>query len=71
MSIDLRECVRGQKLLSKHGMILTYVGPLAETDYYDHEVRYPDGARGTRTHDGLTYRFSRLETDHDIVEILD
>lgn len=70
MSIDLRECVKGQKLLSKHGMVLTYVGPLPDNDYYDHEVRYPGGGRGSRTHDGLTFKSNRMDSDHDIVEIL-
>ena len=71
-NIDLRNCVPGQKLRSKHGWILTYVKPLAEGEYYDHEVKYHDGSVGTRIHDGHTYRkiSSRLDADHDIVEIL-
>ena len=72
-NIDLRNCVPGQKLRSKHGWILTYVRPLdASEDYYDHMVMYHDGAFGTRIHDGHTYRNpdKRLEADHDIVEIL-
>jgi hypothetical protein len=74
MSVDLRKCVTGQKLLSKHGWILTYVKPLdPKKDYYDHEVRYPDGSPGTRTNDGFVFKNkkSRLPEDHDIVEILD
>ena len=70
--IDLRTCKPGQKLRSKHGMILTYVGPLPEDAYYDHRVLYSDGGAGTRTHDGYVFREigSRLPADHDIVEIL-
>jgi hypothetical protein len=67
--VDLRTCKEGDKLVSKHGMILTYVKPLPEEDYMDHEVAYPDGGRGTRTHDGRTYRNRPLPIDHDIVEI--
>ncbi len=67
--VDLRTCKEGDKLLSKHGMVLTYVKPLPKEDYMDHEVAYPDGARGTRTHEGWTYRQRPLPEDHDIVEI--
>lgn len=71
--IDLRKCKPGDKLRSKHGEILTYIGPLPEDDYYDHEVLYANGAKGTRIHDGHVYRNPprRLPEDHDIVEILE
>lgn len=71
-TIDLRTCQPGQPLRSKHGMILTYVRPLEESNYYQHEVQYPNGAMGTRIHDGHVYKNpdKRLEADHDIVEIL-
>ena len=71
-NIDLRNCVPGQKLRSKHGLILTYVKPLEAGNYYDHEVEYPNGSFGTRIHDGHVCRNpeKRLEADHDIVEIL-
>lgn len=80
MPIDLRTCVPGQKLKSKHGLILTYVENISrklgepETiiNYYEHTVKYPDGSFGTRIHDGHVYRNEdkRLPEDHDIVEIL-
>lgn len=70
MSVDLRTCKKGDKLVSKHGLILTYVRPLPENDYMDHEVKYPNGGSGTRTHDGFVSRKKRMETDHDIVEII-
>jgi len=70
MTVDLRTCKQGQKLVSSHGMILTYDKPLPEDDYYDHSVFYPNGLLGKRCHDGYTFRNNRLETDHDIVEIL-
>ncbi len=78
--IDLRTCKPGDKLLSKHGAILTYVGPnpYGSVVQYPHMVQYPDtkefGHRsfGTRTHDGfiMVNASKRLESDHDIVEIL-
>lgn len=70
--MDLSNCVPGQKLRSKHGMILTYVGPFIGHGPYQHEIRYPDGSHGSRMNDGFTYHNpnARLPEDHDIVEIL-
>lgn len=70
--VDLRKCKPGDKLKSKHGLILTYIQRLPEDAYYDHEVAYPDGSRGARTHTGYVYRNidKRLPEDHDIIEIL-
>lgn len=72
MSVDLRNCVKGDKLISKHGMVLEYVGVTPTGHYYDHFVQYPDGSKGSRTNDGSTYRnlSARLETDHDIVKVV-
>jgi hypothetical protein len=75
MKIDLNTCKEGDILISKHGTKLTYVKKLnPNVDYYDHEVRYKDKmrGRGTRTNDGFVMRdeSSRLETDHDIIEII-
>lgn len=75
MSVDLRDCKPGDKLISKHGLMLTYVRALPEGDYMDHEVKYPNispykGSMGTRTHEGFVFRRNRLEEDHDIVEIV-
>jgi len=70
MSIDLRNCKKGDILISKHGLELTYVKPLDKGAYMDHEVKYPNDSHGTRTHDGFVYRTNRLETDHDIVKII-
>jgi len=72
MSIDLNTCKPGDKLLSKHGMILTYVekhSGVCSKDF-PHEVMYPDGSNGTRTDDGHVFNIKRLPEDHDIVEIL-
>jgi hypothetical protein len=72
MTVDLRTCKFGDKLKSQHGMILTYVKPLLNGNYYDHEVNYPNGSKGTRTNTGHVYHNAdrRLESDHDIVEII-
>ena len=72
MKVDLRTCKPGDKLLTKHGTILFYVGPLPKNNYYDHQIRYSNGGGGTRIHDGHVFRNAskRLESDEDIVEIL-
>ena len=70
-NVDLRNCKEGDKLLSRHGLVLTYLRPTEEGHYYDHWVQYPDGSLGTRIHDGHVFRKNRLpEYDHDIVQIL-
>lgn len=66
--VDLTKCKPGDKLRSKHGLVLTYVG--RNTGDYPHTVQYPDGSGGTRTDDGFTYRTKRMETDHDIIEVI-
>ncbi|HSE99797.1 MAG TPA: hypothetical protein VLA48_02785 [Nitrososphaeraceae archaeon] len=73
--IDLNTCKKGDILISKHGERLTYVRKLnPEIDYYDHEVSYNSEllGNGTRTNDGFVMRNenARLESDHDIVEII-
>ena len=71
-TIDLRTCKFGDILISKHGTKLTYIKPLPDDDYMDHEVSYNDPklGNGTRTHDGFVFRKKRLESDEDIVEII-
>lgn len=78
--IDLNACRPGQKLKSKHGLILTYVrkNDDASSSFFPHIVKYPNKApygpnsMGSRTDDGyvMSNPGSRLDTDHDIVEIL-
>lgn len=74
--IDLRTCRPGQKLRTKHGTILTYVGPTEPGNYYDHVIEYPkrenekNPGRGTRIHSGHVFRKNRLPEDEDVVEIL-
>lgn len=71
--VDLNTCEEGDTLISKHGTKLTYVRKLnPEIDYYDHEVKYENGSRGTRVNSGHAMKNAgrRLETDEDIVEII-
>jgi hypothetical protein len=80
-NIDLRNCKKGDILISSQGAKLEYVGPTPRRQYtyLDHVVRYiedktgasmGDSNYGTRTHDGHVYANNRVpEIDHDIVEI--
>jgi len=71
--VNLNTCKPGQRLVGKHGVILTYVRKLISGNTYPHEVKYPNGSYGTRTDDGFVFRnpSKRMEVDEDIVEILD
>jgi hypothetical protein len=77
--IDLRECVEGDILISVHGHKLKYIRPTINSEYLDHLVQYLEDDKGvpynennfgTRTHDGYVFKFKRLDTDHDIVQII-
>lgn len=80
--VDLRNCKKGDLLLSSHGAILEYIAPTpyGEWFYLDHVVRYvkdrngnpfPKDCFGTRTHDGFVFAEARdPEKDNDIIEIL-
>lgn len=68
--VDLRKCTPGDYLLSAHGAILRYMGPLPKGSFYDHEVIYLDGGKGSRTHNGQVFKNNRLIFDHDIVKVL-
>jgi hypothetical protein len=71
MNVDLRTCKPGDKLLTVHGNILTYVGPNEHGgDLYPHLIRYPHGGFGSRTDDGHVYINDRRTEDEDIIEIL-
>ena len=79
--VDLRNCKKGDILISSQGSILEYVCPTPwkHYNYLDHVVKYisdKDGNNysednyGTRTHDGYVFKNKRIaETDHDIIEI--
>jgi hypothetical protein len=82
MGVDLRNCKKGDILISSQGSKLEYVSPTPWGTYYylDHVVRYIEDSNGmslgddnygTRTHDGFVFATSRIpETDHDIVEVI-
>ena len=72
MKVDLRECKTGDRLVSKHGVVLEYVSPLEDENDYDHLVKYPNGSGGTRIHSGHVFRNPgiRLFEDHDIVQVI-
>ena len=67
--IDLRNCKKGDKLISKHGLTLTYVEHQPK-EYFPHLVEYTDGVPGSRTDEGWVGKNFRYETDHDIVEVI-
>jgi hypothetical protein len=66
--IDLRNCKKGDKLISKHGETLTYVEYQPE-QYFPHLIEYADGSVGSRTDEGWVGKNMRYERDHDIVKV--
>lgn len=80
--VDLRNCKKGDLLLTSQGSILEYICPTPWKyyRYLDHVVRYvkdKDGKEftednyGTRTNDGFVFAKNRKpETDHDVIKIL-
>ena len=72
--INLNDCEPGDKLISKHGEVLTYIEKSEDPRdaRFPHIVKYSDGSRGSRTDDGFVYSRpeSRLDADHDITEIV-
>ncbi len=68
--INLNNCIRGQKLKSKHGKIFFYMGKSGGQTFPHLLVDEKDNFV-TRTDDGHVYSNpnSRMESDHDIVEI--
>lgn len=67
--IDLRNCKKGDKLISSHGETLTYVEHRPE-DYFPHRVKYANGSDGSRTDEGWVGKNKRYEADHDIVKVI-
>ncbi len=72
MDIDLRTCKVGQKLRTRSGMIVTYMGEndIRLRDMYPHKIKYPTGWYGSRCDDGFVFVNDRRPEDEDIVEIL-
>jgi hypothetical protein len=81
MSLDLRYCISGDKLLTRGGEVLTYVEQVthrvkgdskvtySHVEIIMHRVRYYDGAMGLRENNGQV-RGSLVEHQSDIVKIL-
>jgi hypothetical protein len=79
VTVDLRNCKKGDILISSQGAKLEYIAPTPWKNYtyLDHVVRYIEDANGksfgdknygTRTNDGFVFAENRKpETDHDIV----
>lgn len=69
--VDLKQCKKGDKLLTKQGEILIY-DKYIEEDFYPHKIIYPNGSFGSRIDSGHVMKNpeKRLETDRDIIEIL-
>ena len=86
MDIDLRTCKAGDKLRIRMtgsyknaterlegkppSDIVTYMGKTDESSYYDHNIEYSNGSRGTRNHDGSTFKKNKKEDDPDVIEII-
>ena len=83
--IDLRKCKPGDKLRIRireeykkatvpwHNPItdvVTYIGPCEANCYFDHYIEYSNGSKGTRTHDGKTFKKNTSVNDPDVIEIL-
>lgn len=73
MKIDLRNCKKGDILISSLGAKLQYIGAIDKNHPYNHRVKYLEGGvgGGTRTDDGKVYQNTgNPNIDHDIVEII-
>lgn len=70
-TIDLSACKENDLLITSRGGIVRYVKAIdPEVYYFDHEIIYSNGSRGTRTNDGYVFRKNRLDTDANIVKIV-
>lgn len=67
MSFDMNRCEPGDKLISCHGVVLTYVGIDERLVPFRHKVKYPDGAGVSRADDGSVFLEKKLPTDQDII----
>jgi len=73
-TVDLNKCKGGERLVSRHGWICTYIGKRTNSicaDAYPHAVLYPNGQEGTRCDDGFVFKSKRMIDDIDIVEVLE
>lgn len=70
ISIDLRTCIRGTKMITRDGTVVYYVQPLSPDAFYHHEISAKEDLKvtGFRNHNGQVLKNSL--TDNDIVEII-
>jgi hypothetical protein len=69
VELDLKNARPGDKLLTVHGTVLTYIR-YEPTAYYPHIVEYENGSRGSRMDNGQVFKNNRLPTDEDVVAIM-
>jgi len=67
--IDLRQAKPGDKLVTKNGNTMLYIGYNPEARY-PHTVMYANNASGSRIDDGRLFYNSHFDEDEDIVEIV-
>ena len=67
--VDLRECQKGDKLLTCCGLILTY-NKKVESFFYPHIILYPDKSEGSRADGGQAYLKNTLPTDQNVIAVL-
>lgn len=71
MSVDLRKCKPGDKLLTRNGDAVEYFGKNCfPSDGYPHLVKHQDGSVVSLSDGGIEFLFLRECSDGDIVEIL-
>lgn len=68
-SIDLRRCIKGDKLICKDGTEIYYRQPLPNS-IYDHEISYDLAGKklGSRTNAGKMLKST--DSDSDVIEII-
>ena len=68
--VDLTKCTPNQRLLTKNGKIVTYIGP-SGIPSFPHNIQFDDYSRGTRTNEGWVFEKRPLPMDDDIIYIMD
>ena len=71
MPLDLSTCKPNDKLYTRHGICLRYVGPTKDKSRGDHFVKYPDRSIGQRWNDGSVFKGKRVAAfDEDVMYIV-
>lgn len=70
VEIDLNICSKGDKLITRNGMILYYEKPMNYMDFYDHEIWYDEGMtkHGTRVNNGQVLK--SVQSEMDVIQII-